>query len=224
MLKTLRLKAFLFALTMASLAVAGGQPPRDPITAVRTIGLSAHVKSNDERVVAIVTETVEQGAALPLFDGPKAAEATAMLLLGAAFHESGLQEAVERCDQKGDDGNAYGLPQMHAEWFDKFGHHTIEEVCASRRLQWKIQANILATGKRFCKWKDPDKTDRGPAVWLANYHSGNQCVPDWVSDMEYRWFTRLCKKAGILVYQTEGRWRAVSTEPTKRPETAPNAG
>jgi hypothetical protein len=208
MLKTLRLKAFLLALTMASLAVAGGQPPLDPVTAVRTIGLSAHVKSNDERVVAMVTETIDQGKVTPLFDGPKAAEATAMLLIGAAFHESGLREEVERCDEMGDQGNAFGLPQMHAEWFDKFGHHTIEEVCASRRLQWKIQANILATGKKYCKSIDPKLEDGGPEVWLANYHSGNRCVPDWVSDFEHRWFVRLCKKAGIVVYRAAGRWTA----------------
>jgi hypothetical protein len=188
--------------------------PLSPLDSVRKLSLSDKVRADEERLIAIVQETLEQGQATPLFGGPRGDEATALLMLGIAFHESGLKHSVESCKEKGDHGFAYGLPQMHEELFS--GPHratkedyTTEEVCNDRTVQWLAQAQVLARAKAYCKSvNEPTYEDKGPIVWTANYHSGISCTPDSVSYMHYANFMSLAKRSGIRIEKRGSKWIA----------------
>lgn len=209
----------ILAIACALAAPALGEPKDapylalSPVDAVKRLGLSKAVRSDPERVQAIVAEAIEAGRRAPLFRGPRGAEATAYLLLGIAFHEGGLKVDVEFCSDRGDHGFAYGLPQIHPEHFPP--GVSAEDVCLSRPLQWAIAASILRRAKVWCKMQDPDHEDRGPEVWLGVYHQ-NACGIDGVARAHFAHFLALCRNTGILVFRSGREWWAVSVPGSSR--------
>jgi hypothetical protein len=190
-----------FALA-ASLALA--RPGPTPIDALKSLGLSDAVRADESRLSAIVGETLTQANATPLFGGRRGKDATALLMLGIAFHESGFLPDVETCERRGDGGHAYGLPQLHAE---HFGEYSQEDFCASRVAQWERQADLLRRVKAWCKSIDPDLEDRGPLYWLGAYNSG-KCAPSVAGTSSYANFRRMAMTAGIRVEKHGKRWVA----------------
>jgi hypothetical protein len=194
----------LIALVALLVMTAGARPQPSPVDALKSLGLSEQVRADEDRLTSITTETLLEAKSAPLFAGKRGVDATALLMLGIAFHESGFLPDVESCVRRGDSGHAYGLPQLHAE---HFGDYTAEEFCASRVAQWERQANLLRRVKAWCKSIDPQLEDRGPIVWLGAYNSG-QCGVSKAGTQAYANFERMARVAGIRVEKHGRRWAA----------------
>lgn len=180
-------------------------PPIERLTtATSKLRYAKAVTDESGRLQTIVAETYATAAGNPLFNGDVLAgnEATALLLYAVLYHESGLRAHIERCDcTKGDgtcdNGHAFGLPQLHAEWLH--GHST-EEFCADRKLQMQLALDLLQKTKSMC---------HGSAErWMAAYHSGNDCTMSGYSHNVNEIFTTLLGRAGIRVARDYTGWRA----------------
>jgi hypothetical protein len=148
------------------------------------------------RLDAIIEEAYDVAAAKPLFGGTAGAEATALLLYSIMYHESGLRPHIERCDcTKGDGdcdrGRAFGLPQIHAQWFQG---RSRDDVCADRRLQMRLAMDLLQHVKSMCGG-DPERI-------AAGYHHGTSCDVDGYAANVGHVFTGLLMKAEIRMYRT----------------------
>jgi hypothetical protein len=182
--------------------------PLTPLEALKSLGLSKRVREDEDRLAAIINEVTKTAKQRPLFKGARAVEATAMIYLGIAFHESGLKHDVESCAERGDHGAAYGLPQLHKEHFTTHDReYDVGEVCGHREVQWWLQSILLQNIKRFCKSTDPEFIDHGPEVWFGAYHSGN-CIISGTSLFHFINFNHLIKKMGITVYRSGKEWYA----------------
>ena len=205
-------QAIILALAVGVTA-AHAQP--SPTDVIKSLGLSEAVRADEDRLNAITAEVLLQGKETPLFGGRRGIDATALLMLGIAFHETGLQERYERCDCRPgecDNGHAYGLPQLHAEHFSgprrvTDEDYTTADFCAQRVVQWTTQVRALARDKAWCKSIDPQFEDRGPMIWLGAYNSG-QCRASTAGTMAYANFTRMAQRAGIRVEKHGSRWVA----------------
>lgn len=68
---------------------------------------------------------------------------TAIALVVTAWGESNFREPIERCncqEWECDDGEAAGIFQLHARWYE---HHSQEEICADNRLSTELAAKAI---------------------------------------------------------------------------------
>jgi hypothetical protein len=101
----------------------------------------------------------------PLFTGPAAREATAVLLSAVAWHESGFRKDVDICKgarSKGDKGRSVGLLQVMKG--PNYEGHSATEICQDRRLAIRLGLHVLRRAKETCRG--------GPRVWLQSYAAG----------------------------------------------------
>jgi hypothetical protein len=101
----------------------------------------------------------------PLFKGPAAREATAILLSAVAWHESGFRKDVDICKgirSKGDKGRSVGLLQVMKG--RNYEGHSATEICQNRRLAIRLGLHVLRRAKETCHG--------GPRVWLQSYAAG----------------------------------------------------
>jgi len=163
------------------------------------------VTDDADRLRTIVNETYATATERPLFTGEAGSEATALLLYAVLYHESGLRAHIEHCDcTKGDgdcdNGHAFGLPQLHAEWFQG---HPRTEVCSDRPLQMRLALDLL--------WKTHDMCHGSPERWTAAYHSGSDCTVSGYSHNVNLVFTTLLGQAKIRVTRDYTGWSAAFT-------------
>src|SRR5262245_52971815 len=64
------------------------------------------------QIASDVTAVVEEPGAPVLFDGPAGREATALLLVAIAAHESGFAPKVDACLERGDGGRSRTMWQL----------------------------------------------------------------------------------------------------------------
>jgi len=171
--------------------------------ATRALRYSKAVTDDADRLKTIVAETYSTAASMPLFTGEAGSEATALLLYAVMYHESGLRPHIEHCDcTKGDgtcdNGHAFGLPQLHAEWLQGHGH---DEVCSDRPLQVRLARDLLFKTRAMCKGS--------PERWVAAYHSGNDCTVSGYSHNVNEVFVTLLQKSKIQVKRDYTGWSAV---------------
>jgi hypothetical protein len=105
----------------------------------------------------------------PLFKGPAAREATAVLLSAVAWHESGFRKDVDICKgvrSKGDKGRSVGLLQVMKG--RNYEGHSALEICQDRRLAIRLGLHVLRRAKETCHG--------GPRVWLQSYAAGGCSV------------------------------------------------
>jgi hypothetical protein len=101
----------------------------------------------------------------PLFKGPAAREATAVLLSAVAWHESGFRKDVEICKgirSKGDNGLSVGLLQVMRG--RNYEGHSATEICKDRRLAIRLGLHVLRRAKETCHGS--------PRTWLQSYAAG----------------------------------------------------
>lgn len=157
-----------------------------------------------DRLDTILAETYTAASKRPLFQGDSAIEATALLLYAVMYHESGLRPHIEHCDcTRGDGdcdkGHAFGLPQLHAEWFQG---HPRDEVCSNRTLQVELAMDLLAKEKKFC--------GGSPRHWVAGYHAGNSCVALGYASNVDGVFRTLLSRAQIRIAPNGKGWTAIA--------------
>lgn len=183
---------------------------------VAHLKLAPAVRADQARLGALVTDFVEVASEEPFFDGDAAEAASALLALAAAYHESGLDPRVERCQKmpwkhSNDDGVALGLMQAHREWLPKVFPDeppSRDEVCVDRRLQIRLGVGVLRAAQAQCPGK-------GPEFWYGAFAAG-QCGITGVSAATYGVFRRLTTGAGIIVERAAGRrWRARFLRPVR---------
>jgi hypothetical protein len=105
----------------------------------------------------------------PLFKGPAAREATAVLLSAVAWHESGFRKDVDICKgvrSKGDMGRSVGLLQVIKG--RNYEGHSALEICEDRRLAIRLGLHVLRRAQETCHG--------GPRVWLQSYAAGGCSV------------------------------------------------
>lgn len=105
----------------------------------------------------------------PLFKGPAAREATAVLLSAVAWHESGFRKDVDICKgarSKGDQGLSVGLLQVMKG--RNYEGHSALEICQDRRLAIRLGLHVLRRAKETCHG--------GPRIWLQSYAAGGCSV------------------------------------------------
>jgi hypothetical protein len=101
----------------------------------------------------------------PLFKGPAAREATAVLLSAVAWHESGFRKDVDICKgvrSKGDQGMSVGLLQVMKG--RNYEGHSQLEICQDRQLGIRLGLHVLRRAKETCHG--------GPRLWLQSYAAG----------------------------------------------------
>jgi hypothetical protein len=101
----------------------------------------------------------------PLFKGPAAREATAVLLSAVAWHESGFRKDVDICKglrSKGDNGLSVGLLQVMKG--RNYEGHSAMEICKDRKLAIRLGLHVLRRAKETCQG--------GPRAWLQSYAAG----------------------------------------------------
>jgi Transglycosylase SLT domain len=101
----------------------------------------------------------------PLFKGPAAREATAVLLSAVAWHESGFRKDVDICKgirSKGDNGLSVGLLQVMKG--RNYEGHSAREICEDRKLAIRLGLHVLRRAKETCHG--------GPRAWLQSYAAG----------------------------------------------------
>ncbi|HMJ50980.1 MAG TPA: transglycosylase SLT domain-containing protein [Polyangiaceae bacterium] len=144
----------------------------------------------------------------PLFKGPAAREATAVLLSAVAWHESGFRKDVDICKgvrSKGDKGRSVGLLQvMKGRNYE--GHSAIE-ICEDRRLAIRLGLHVLRRAKETCHG--------GPRVWLQSYAAGGCSVRSSSSRDACAAFERVGQKH--LLGITCSSAGPVSSRPTSEP-------
>ena len=174
---------------IGALALGYIMTPHTPIEAVE---LAIEVKDPwvKARLPALVDDVVAVAATRPLFDGARGVDATALLLVAIFSSESSFRQDVEDCSVLGDHGRAFGLPQLHAEWF--VDRYSVAEFCGSRTLQIKIALDHVWTERAHC--------GGGPGSWMGGYHMGTSCILDAVSAGYGHMFTRLLGQAGISLH------------------------
>lgn len=115
-----------------------------------------------EEIAEDVTTVVETEDAHILFEGPAARQATALLLVAIAAHESGFSHEIDRCEKRGDGGRSRSMWQLigsvHLEG------HSFEEVCENRRLAARLALHALAESRE----RDPFATTQR----LLNAYAG----------------------------------------------------
>jgi hypothetical protein len=95
-----------------------------------------------ERVAEDIASVVQDEDAPHAFDGPAAKEATAVLLVAIAAHESGFAHDVDDCRRRGDSGRSRTMWQIMGTVF--LEGHTTTEICKDRRLAAKLALHIVA--------------------------------------------------------------------------------
>lgn len=100
-----------------------------------------------------------------VFDGPAGREATALLLVAIAAHESGFAADIDRCERRGDRGSSRTMWQLigpvHLKGRSK------HEVCSDRRLAARLALEALADARA----RSPGAT---PQQILNEYASGDR--------------------------------------------------
>lgn len=93
-----------------------------------------------------IASVVEAEDAPVLFRGPAGREATALLLVAIAAHESGFQKAIDACEKRGDGGRSRTMWQMIAGVH--LQGHSYEAVCSDRRLAARLALDALALARK----------------------------------------------------------------------------
>ncbi len=110
----------------------------------------------------------------PLFTGPAAREATAVLLSAIAWHESGFRKDVDACmgaHSKGDHGRSISLLQVMSG--PNYEGHPASEICEDRRLAIRLGLHVLRRAQKAC--------GGGPRSWLQSYAAGGCSIRSNVS-------------------------------------------
>lgn len=172
-----------------------------------------HDEAHLAEVATDIASVVEAPDAPLLFEGPARREATALLLVAIAAHESGFSRAIDRCEKRGDGGRSRTMWQLIGKVH--LAGRSYEEVCQDRRLAARLALAALARG-----WhKNPYAT---PQRLINAYTAGRWTVESRASrDICSMWQTRaerfgfkgaFCHKRGP-VRGDDGRARQNTTHP-----------
>ena len=129
------------------------------------LGTYPGVTEDDVDRLAVVAEAIaDESSSNPVFG---TAEDTAFALVSIAKHESGLREAVQRCDQRGDNGRSIGLYQLMRgrSWQD----YTSGEICGNDWVQARLALTVLERYQSRCQ-------KCGPSWWFRGYAAGDPAV------------------------------------------------
>lgn len=109
--------------------------------------------AEQSRLQPVATSIAHQTSALAekdkvLFKGPRAEEATALLLVAIGKRESGFREDVRRCRRTGDSGRTIGVYQLMGPW--AWDGERREAICESDELQARLALRVLTTYRGVC--------------------------------------------------------------------------
>jgi hypothetical protein len=169
--------------------------PEPTLRAVRSLKYARSVERELGRVSAVAADAFETSKGNNLFEGPRSAEATMLLLWTIIYNESGIRPHIEVCDcTKGDGdcdhGHALGLPQLHSEWLQG---QSASDVCSNRKLQMSLAlTGPLAHAKEIC--------GSSFITTLSAYNSpAAACAVTPYARTTYSTFQQLLQRAGIVV-------------------------
>lgn len=215
---------FVVLLALCLLGAKSADQPAEEGQSLESVALALSyarsAKGDVDRLKTIMAEAHAHAATLAaegklLFEGERAIEAQAILLYALMYNESGMRPHIEQCDcTKGDgdcdNGEAFGLPQIHVE---HFGGHTAKEVCADRKLQIQLASAVLARKKSTCGTLP---------LTIGSYNAGGcvipppppvepgqRPIPGYV-DRAMRVFGILHRKADINVQLRGAKWVATT--------------
>lgn len=198
----------LLLLLVLSAAVPSTTPtvPEASMRAVHSLSYARSVERELGRVSAVAADAFDLSKRNNLFEGPRGAEATMMLLWSILYNESGIRPHIEHCDcTKGDGdcdhGHALGLPQLHSEWLQGKSE---SDVCSDRKLQLLLAlTGPIAHAKDLC--------GSSFITTLSAYNSpAAACAVTRYASATYGTFQQLLQRAGIVVRVRDKVWSADS--------------